>query len=250
MGALSPTGTTTLQPRVSDQFTADSIDAAVVTFTEVSVVPSTETDRSDSTEVGVQVLSDSNFTVDPRDLQEGVAPVLADTETPADVASSLHTTKTYARRVREGDRNAFRVLLERYDGMVFDLTHQYAETPADAALMRTVATRAQNAGFGAQATAGLLRPAVDLAEQDLPAAPLMNKALEGLAKQVPAARMGPVLRQLGTHTREAGRPRGAEDNAPRRGHLFSSLLLASDRRRGRAAPPSVGRGGLSLRLLP
>ena len=39
---------------------------------------------------------------------------------------------TYARRVQEGDRNAFRVLIERYDGMVFDLTHQYADTPADA----------------------------------------------------------------------------------------------------------------------
>jgi RNA polymerase sigma-70 factor (ECF subfamily) len=39
---------------------------------------------------------------------------------------------TYARRVQEGDRDAFRVLIERYDGMVFDLTHQYADTPADA----------------------------------------------------------------------------------------------------------------------
>jgi RNA polymerase sigma-70 factor (ECF subfamily) len=39
---------------------------------------------------------------------------------------------TYARWVQEGDRNAFRVLIERYDGMVFDLTHQYADTPADA----------------------------------------------------------------------------------------------------------------------
>jgi RNA polymerase sigma-70 factor (ECF subfamily) len=39
---------------------------------------------------------------------------------------------TYARRVQNGDREAFRVLIERYDGMVFDLTHQYAHTPADA----------------------------------------------------------------------------------------------------------------------
>ncbi|MEF8795821.1 MAG: sigma-70 family RNA polymerase sigma factor [Salinivenus sp.] len=39
---------------------------------------------------------------------------------------------TYARRVQNGDRDAFRVLIERYDGMVFDLTHQYADTPADA----------------------------------------------------------------------------------------------------------------------
>lgn len=39
---------------------------------------------------------------------------------------------TYARRVQEGDRDAFRVLIERYEGMVFDLTHQYADSPEDA----------------------------------------------------------------------------------------------------------------------
>lgn len=47
----------------------------------------------------------------------------------------MSTTKpdgTYARRVQEGDREAFRVLLERYEGMVFDLTHQYADSPEDA----------------------------------------------------------------------------------------------------------------------
>lgn len=87
---------------------------------------------------------------------------------------------------------------------VSSLIEQGRAAGADAALMRTVATRAQNAGFSAQATADLLRPAVDLAEQDLPAAPLMNKTLEGLAKQVPAARMGPVLQQLRSHTQEAG----------------------------------------------
>ncbi|MFB6249814.1 MAG: RNA polymerase sigma factor [Salinibacter sp.] len=48
-----------------------------------------------------------------------------------------------ARQVQEGDRDAFRVLIERYDGMVFDLTHQYAETPADAEdLAQDVFTRA------------------------------------------------------------------------------------------------------------
>jgi RNA polymerase sigma-70 factor (ECF subfamily) len=39
---------------------------------------------------------------------------------------------TYARRVQDGDREAFRVLVDRYDGMVFDLAHQYADTPEDA----------------------------------------------------------------------------------------------------------------------
>jgi RNA polymerase sigma-70 factor (ECF subfamily) len=31
--------------------------------------------------------------------------------------------------VQDGDREAFEVLVERYQGMVFDLTHQYAEQP-------------------------------------------------------------------------------------------------------------------------
>lgn len=87
---------------------------------------------------------------------------------------------------------------------VQSLIEQGQTAGADAELMRTVASRAQNAGFSAQATADLLRPAVRLAEQDLPATPLLNKTLEGLAKQVPAARMSPVLQQLQAHTQEAG----------------------------------------------
>lgn len=39
---------------------------------------------------------------------------------------------TYARRVQEGNHDAFQVLIERYEGMVFSLTHQYADSPEDA----------------------------------------------------------------------------------------------------------------------
>lgn len=42
------------------------------------------------------------------------------------------TDGTYARRVQDGDQDAFRVLIERYEGMVFDLAHQYADTSEDA----------------------------------------------------------------------------------------------------------------------
>lgn len=46
--------------------------------------------------------------------------------------SSNDADGTYARRVQDGDRDAFRVLIERYEGMVFDLTHQYADSSEDA----------------------------------------------------------------------------------------------------------------------
>lgn len=46
--------------------------------------------------------------------------------------SSDESDATYARRVQDGDREAFRVLTERYEGMVFDLAHQYADSPEDA----------------------------------------------------------------------------------------------------------------------
>mgnify|MGYP000102450714 CR=1 FL=1 len=87
---------------------------------------------------------------------------------------------------------------------VQSLIEQGRAAGADAELLQTVAARAEAAGFSDRATADLLRPAVGLAERDLPATPLLTKTLEGLAKQVPAGRMSPVLQRLQTHTQEAG----------------------------------------------
>lgn len=85
------------------------------------------------------------------------------------------------------------------------LLDQAEQAGADVAPMRTVAERATAAGLSSDATADLLRPAVDLARQDLPTGPVLNKALEGLAKRVPPARMMPVLQTLRGHTEQAGR---------------------------------------------
>lgn len=74
----------------------------------------------------------------------------------------------------------------------------------DADQMRTVADRARGAGLEAEAVLDLLRPAVDLAERDLPATPLLNKTLEGMAKNVPLSRMRPVLQQVQGLTEQAG----------------------------------------------
>jgi len=114
---------------------------------------------------------------------------------------------------------------------VQSLIDQGRTAGAEPTLLEAVASRAQNAGLSPEATADLLRPAVRLAEQDLPSTPLLNKALEGLAKQVPAQRMTPVLGQFRTHTEQAGAlvSRWAQQEAVRR--MFGS----SDRPPSKAA---------------
>ncbi len=87
---------------------------------------------------------------------------------------------------------------------VQSLIEQGQAVGADVELMRNVASRAEKAGVGPEQTAELLRPAVTLAERDLPTRPLLNKTLEGLAKRVPPARMGPVLQKLQSNTEQAG----------------------------------------------
>ena len=74
----------------------------------------------------------------------------------------------------------------------------------DPTLMEQVVQRAEQAGYTADQTAQLLRPAVGLAQDQLPADGVLQKALEGLAKQVPAPRVQPVLQRIQTSTQQAG----------------------------------------------
>lgn len=74
----------------------------------------------------------------------------------------------------------------------------------DASQLRTVVERARERGLDANATVALLEPAVAVAEKDLPAAPMLNKTLEGMAKQVPSSRLQPVLQRVQTYTEQAG----------------------------------------------
>lgn len=84
------------------------------------------------------------------------------------------------------------------------LIERGTEAGIDAPLMEQIAQRVDQAGFGPGQSVQLLRPAVDLAEQDLPAQTVLRKALEGLAKRVPPSRIRPVLQRLHTHTQQAG----------------------------------------------
>jgi len=62
---------------------ADSITKATVTIGTVSIVPAEDTTEGDSTEVGVQALIDSSFTVDLKRLQAGLDTAMTEIEIPS-----------------------------------------------------------------------------------------------------------------------------------------------------------------------
>jgi hypothetical protein len=68
---------------------ADSVTEAVVTIDEVSIVPSEDSTDGDSTEVGVQALTNENFEVDLKKLQAGLDTALAEFEIPAGKYSQI-----------------------------------------------------------------------------------------------------------------------------------------------------------------
>lgn len=72
-------------------------------------------------------------------------------------------------------------------------------------LIRAVDERARERGLEGAQRAEILAMGVDLAEQGLPADAVLQKALEGLAKQIPTARLVPVLSTMQQQTVEAGR---------------------------------------------
>lgn len=75
---------------------------------------------------------------------------------------------------------------------------------ADAQLLEELRGRAAASGLSERETAGLLEPAVDLAERGLPTRMVLQKGLEGLSKRVPAARISGVLAELGSAVDRAG----------------------------------------------
>lgn len=91
------------------------------------------------------------------------------------------------------------------ESAVQSLIERGRQAGANVTQMQSVANRAREAGMGPNETTALLRPAVELAEMDLPSGPLLTKSLEGLAKNVPPSRMHPVLEELRTHTERAGK---------------------------------------------
>jgi len=103
---MSGSSTTKTAARTaSAKMTAADVDTAYVTINEVAVVPSEDSSDGDSTEVGVQVLSDSNFTVDLKNLQAGIDTALAEIDIPAGEYGQLRLVTANEAQVSFTDTN-------------------------------------------------------------------------------------------------------------------------------------------------
>lgn len=85
---LNMSGTST-KALVGAKASPDDVTSAIVTITEVAVVPADDTSEGDSTDVGVQTLTDGDFVVDLKDLQAGLDTAMAQVDIPADTYSQV-----------------------------------------------------------------------------------------------------------------------------------------------------------------
>lgn len=85
-GSTSPSTVSALSAKSA---AADSVTEALVTITEVSIVPTEDSTEGDSTEVGVQALTTEDFEVDLKRLQTGLDTALAELEIPAGEYSQI-----------------------------------------------------------------------------------------------------------------------------------------------------------------
>lgn len=85
------------------------------------------------------------------------------------------------------------------------LVERAGETGVDVRLLVELRERSSEVGLEPGAASALLLPAVELAERGLPHGMVARKALEGLAKGVPADRIAGVLEGLRTDVGRAGR---------------------------------------------
>lgn len=105
--ALTQSATTDMGPP-----TADSIETALVTIGEVSIVPAEDTSQNDSTETGVKALSDTDFEVDLKDLQAGLDTAMTEIDIPAGSYSQVRLITTGKAQVTfKGDSSPTEVMI-------------------------------------------------------------------------------------------------------------------------------------------
>jgi len=88
-GSLDVTMSGSSTKMLSKQTTASDVDTARVTIDQLSIVPAGQTSNDGGTEVGVTVLTDSNFTVDLKNLQAGIDAVLPTIDIPTGTYGQL-----------------------------------------------------------------------------------------------------------------------------------------------------------------
>jgi len=91
------------------------------------------------------------------------------------------------------------------DRSLSELVDAARNSGIEQSILDQLQSRAQERGISEQRLIDIIRPGVTLAEQNLPSDMLFQKALEGLAKGVPANRIIPVLNGIEQSTLSAAR---------------------------------------------
>lgn len=79
------------------------------------------------------------------------------------------------------------------------------EVGIDKSALTELQQRASTQGINDKQLIELIQPAISMAEQNLPADFALEKAMEGLSKNIPASRITPVLQRLNQTTAEAAK---------------------------------------------
>lgn len=93
-GSLDLTMSGSSTKTLSKQMTASDVDTARVTIEKLSIVPADQSSADGGPEVGVTVLTDSNFTVDLKNLQAGINETLPTIDIPTGTYSQLRLVTT------------------------------------------------------------------------------------------------------------------------------------------------------------
>lgn len=93
--------------------------------------------------------------------------------------------------------------LKAQDTSLDQLLERAAASGMDQVQLQELQERAANRGLSEQNIMDIMEPAVALAEENLPSDMILQKAMEGLSKGVPPARMQPLLQQMNRATRQA-----------------------------------------------
>lgn len=85
-----------------------------------------------------------------------------------------------------------------------EVLEQARNKGVEQAQLQELQNRAQSRGLTDQQLIAIIEPAISLAEENLPSETVLQKALEGLSKGVPANRMLPVLKNMQQSVQNAG----------------------------------------------